>query len=76
MGFDSVRLYQSINQEEILPPHQIRIIKQTKFTYSPLEEAIEKQIKTIEGQDEKQIETVKDYEKQLDNTNAYSCEDK
>ena len=30
----------------------------------------------MEGQGEKQIETVKDYKKQLDNTNAYSCEDK
>ena len=51
-----------------------RIIQQATFTYSPLEEALEKQIKTIQRQGEKQIETVKNYKKQLDNTNEYSCE--
>ena len=31
------------------------MIEQAKFTYSPLGKAFEKQIKTIEGQREKQI---------------------
>ena len=33
--------------EEILPSNQKQIIEQTKFTYSPLGKAFEKQIKTI-----------------------------
>ena len=36
--------------EEILPYDQSRIIEQVKFTYSPLGESFEKQIKTIEDQ--------------------------
>ena len=36
--------------EEILPFDESRIIEQTKFTYSPLGKAFEKQIKTIEEQ--------------------------
>ena len=33
--------------EEILPSDQSRIIKQAKFTYSPLCKALKKQIETI-----------------------------
>ena len=35
---------------KILPSKQQQIIEQTKFTYSPLGKAFEKQIKTIEDQ--------------------------
>ena len=35
--------------EKILPSNQSRTIEQAKFTYSPLEKAFEKQIKTIEN---------------------------
>ena len=34
--------------EDILPSMQQQIIEQTKFTYSPLGKAFDKQIKTIE----------------------------
>ena len=34
--------------EDILPSNQLQIIEQTKFTYSPLGKAFEKQTKTIE----------------------------
>ena len=34
--------------KEILPPGQKRVIEQAKFTYSRLDKAFEKQIKTIE----------------------------
>ena len=44
---------------------QSRIIKQAKFTYSPLGKAFEKQIKTIEDQGEKQIKALKGHGKQL-----------
>ena len=42
----------------ILPSNQQQIIEQTKFTYSPLGKAFEKQIKTIEDQGQKQIDSL------------------
>ena len=42
--------YEYLTGEEILPSNQQQIIQQTKFTYSPLGKAFEKQIKTIENQ--------------------------
>ena len=42
--------YEYLTGEEILPSNQQQIIEQAKFTYSPLEKAFEKQIKTIEDQ--------------------------
>ena len=45
--------------EEILPSDQSRIIKQAKFTYSPLGKAFEKQIKTTEDQGIQQVEALK-----------------
>ena len=39
--------YEYLRGEEILPSDQSRIIEQTKFTYSPLGKAFEKQINTI-----------------------------
>ena len=47
--------YEYLTGEDILPCNQQQIIEQAKFTYSPLGKAIEKQIKTIEDQGEKQI---------------------
>ena len=45
--------YEYLTGKEILPSNQKKIIEETKFTYSPLEKAFEKQIKTIEDQGEK-----------------------
>ena len=42
--------YKYLTGEEILSFNQKQIIEQAKFTYSPLERAFEKQIKTIEDQ--------------------------
>ena len=50
--------------EEILSPNQRRVIEQDKFTYSPLEKAFEKQMKTIENQGEKQIYAIEEHRKQ------------
>ena len=36
------------------------MIKQAKFTYSPMGKAFEKQIKTIEDQGKKQIKAIQD----------------
>ena len=47
--------YEHLTGEEILPSNQQQIIQQAKFNYSPLGKAIEKQIKTIKDQGEKQV---------------------
>ena len=47
--------YEYLTGEEILPSNQQQIIQQAKFNYSPLGKAIEKQIKTIKDQGEKQL---------------------
>ena len=47
--------YEYLTSEEILPSNQQQIIQQAKFNYSPLGKAIEKQIKTIKDQGEKQV---------------------
>ena len=45
--------YEYLTGEEILLSDQKQIIKQAKFTYSPLGKAFEIQIKTIEDQGKK-----------------------
>ena len=52
--------YEYLTGEEILPSNQWQIIQQTKFTYSPLGKAFEKQTKTIEDQGKKQIDALAD----------------
>ena len=52
--------YEYLTVEEILPSNQQRIIEQAKFTYSPLGKAFEKQTKTIEDQEVKQIKAIQD----------------
>ena len=47
--------YGYLTGEEIIPSNQQQIIQQAKFNYSPLGKAIEKQIKTIKDQGEKQV---------------------
>ena len=47
--------YEYLTGEEILPLNQQQIIQHTKFTYSPLGRALEKQRKTIENQGKKQV---------------------
>ena len=60
--------YEYVTGKEILPSNQQQIIQQAKFTYSPLEKALEKQRKTIEDQGERQVvalEYLKDSDKKL-----------
>ena len=52
--------YEYLTGEEILPSNQQQIIEQTKFTYSLLRKAFEKQTKTTEDQGEKQIDALAD----------------
>ena len=60
--------YEYLTGEEILPSNQQQIVQQAKFNYSPLGKTIEKQIKTIKDQGEKQVvtlESLKDSDKKL-----------
>ena len=50
--------YKYLTGEDILPSNQQQIIEQTKFTYSPLDEAFDKQIKTIEDQGKKHVDAL------------------
>ena len=51
--------HEFLTGEEILPSNQNQITEQAKFTYFPLGKAFQKQIKTIEDQGKKQIDTLK-----------------
>ena len=60
--------YEYLTGEEILPSNYQQIIQQAKFNYSPLGKAIEKQIKTIKDQGEKQfviLESLKATDKKI-----------
>ena len=48
-----IHKYEYLFGEDILASNQQQIMEETKFTYSPLGEAFEKQMKTIEDQGEK-----------------------
>ena len=50
--------YEYRTGEDILPSTQQQIIEQTKFTYSPLGKAFDKQIKTTEDQGKKQVDAL------------------
>ena len=56
-----IHKYEYLTGKDILPSNQQQIIEQAKFTYSPLGKAFEKQIKTIEDQGEKQVESLKTF---------------
>ena len=60
MSSNKFNKYEYLTGEEILPSNQKQMIQQAKFTYSHLGKAFEKQIKTIENQGRKQIDTLKD----------------
>ena len=62
--------YECLTGEEILPLNQQQIIQQSKFAYSPLGKALEKQIKTIEDQEKEQVKAIQD-NKQLVNQDNY-----
>ena len=54
-----IQKYEYLTGEDILPSNQQQIIQQAKFTYSLLEKAFEKQIKTIEDQGQKQVDALR-----------------
>ena len=70
--------YEYLTGEDILPSNEPQIIEQTKFTYSPLEKAFDKQIKTIEDQEKKQIDalnTLKPSDKYIIPENEFAYEE-
>ena len=52
----NIHKYEYLTGEDILPSNQQQIIEQAKLTYSPLEKAFERQIKTTEDQGKKQVD--------------------
>ena len=59
-----IHKYEYLTGEDILPSNQQQIIEQARFTYSPLGKAFEKQIKTIENQGKKQVDTLENLKDQ------------
>ena len=56
-----IHKYEYLTGEDILPSNQQQITEQAKFTYPPLGKAFDKQIKTIEDQDQKRIDDLKTF---------------
>ena len=50
--------YEYLTSEDILPSNQQQITEQTKFAYSPLGKAFDKQIKTIDDQGKEQVDAL------------------
>ena len=51
-----INKFEYLTGKDILPSNQQQIIEQTKFNYSSLGKAFEKQIKAIKDRSQKQIE--------------------
>ena len=58
--------------KKILSCNQNRMIERAKFTYSPLGKAFEKQIKTNEDKEGKQIKALEEHRKQIVKFNAFT----
>ena len=58
-----IHKYEYLTGEDTLLSNQQQIMEQTKFIYSPLGKAFEKQVKTIEDQGKKQVDVLKDLKK-------------
>ena len=62
LSSSKIHKYEYLTGEDILPSNKQQIIEQAYFTYSPLEKAFEKQIKTIEDQGQEQVKALKIFE--------------
>ena len=58
LSSSKIHKYEYFTGEDILPSNQQQVIEQARFTDSPLGKAFEKQIKTIEYQGQKQVDTL------------------
>ena len=66
---DKIDKYEYLTDEEILASDKRRVIEQTNSTYSLLGKALQKETRTNEDPDEKQIKEVEDHGKQLVESN-------
>ena len=66
--------YEYLTGEDILPSNQEQVIEKTKFTYSPLGKAFDKQIKTIEDQGKEQVEALENL-KPIERSKAIKYDD-
>ena len=66
--------YEYLTGEDLLPSNQQQIIEQTKFTYSPLGKAFEKQTKSIEDHGKKQVEALENV-KPIEGSKAIKYDD-
>ena len=69
-----IHKYEYLTGEDILQSNQQKIIEQAKFTYSSLDKSFEKQIKTIEGKEQKQIDALESL-KPKEQTKAITYDD-
>ena len=58
LSSNKIQKYEYLTGGDILPSTQQQIIEQARFAYSPLGKAFEKQIKTTEDQEQKQVEAL------------------
>ena len=58
LSSSKINKYEYLTGGEILPYNQQQVIKQVKFTYSPLGKAFEKQTKTIEEQGKEELDAL------------------
>ena len=70
-----IHKYEYLTGEDILPSNQQQMIEQAKFTYFPLGKALEKQIKTIEDQGQKQVEALENLKPKEQNAIADKSDD-
>ena len=54
-----IHKHEYLTGEDILSSNQQQMIKQARFTYSPLGKGFERHIKTIEDKEQKQIDALK-----------------
>ena len=66
--------YEYLTGKDISPSNQQQILEETKFTYSPLGKAFEKQTKTIEDQGKKQFDALENL-KPMERPKAISYDD-
>ena len=59
--------YRYLTGEEILFSNQKQVVEPTKFTYSPLGKAFEKQMEVIKDQWDKQVETTRESHALIEN---------
>ena len=58
LSSEKLHKYEYLTGEDLFSSNQQQIIEQTKFTYSPLCKAFDKQTKTIEDRGEKQVDAL------------------